>query len=257
MDLQAAHVGSEAVDPLVGVHDRHAGGLAHDHDMRLDAEIGAKLVDHQRGPEAADFLVEGKREMDRGLERAGKKLRHERERNRAEALHVRGAAPVKPAVLFNETERVGVPRLAVNRHHVGMARKRDAGHVSRPYRGVEIRLVSRFIVNKCRINAQRGEIIAHEVNQCEVRLATGRIKGDQPLNHLDGTVMGAGHSHHQSFVGARLLPRHGRGTRPPASGWCMRRRSLRPDERRGLTFLYGMDNVTKLAVDTSPPVTRL
>ena len=40
MDFAATHAGLEAVDTLVGVHDRHVRGLAHDHDVRLDAERG-------------------------------------------------------------------------------------------------------------------------------------------------------------------------------------------------------------------------
>ena len=215
MDFPAAHAGLEAVDTLVGVHDRHVRGLAHDHDVRLDAQRGAKLVDHQRRPEAADLFVEREGEMDRCLERAGGELRHEGERDRAEALHVRSAAPIEAAVLLHEAERICVPGLAIHRHHVGMARKRDAGHVARPYRGVQIRLVSRFVVNKCRVNAVRGEIVAHEMNEREVRLTTSRVKEHEPLNHLDGIVMGAGHSHHHSFVGPRLSPRDGSGTRPP------------------------------------------
>ena len=37
-----------------------------------------------------------------------------------EALHVGGAAAVEPAILLRHVERVGVPVLAVDRHHVGM-----------------------------------------------------------------------------------------------------------------------------------------
>ena len=153
MDLPAAHPGLEAVDALVSVHDGHVRGLAHDHDVRLDSERGAQPVDHQRRAEAADLLVEGEREMDRGLERPRDEFRDEGERDRAEALHVRGAAPVEAAVLLNDAEGIGVPGLAVHRHHVGMARERDAGHVVRPHRRVKIRLVFVLVVDKFRINA--------------------------------------------------------------------------------------------------------
>ena len=69
-------------------------------------------------------------------------FRHERKRERIEALHVDGAAAVGPPVRDPQRERIASPGLPRDRHHVRMAGQHDAAAVAGTDRGVERRLVA-------------------------------------------------------------------------------------------------------------------
>ena len=57
----------------------------------------SQMIEQPGHPLAADLLVVAQREVDRRLEPALQEFRHERQRGRDEALHVRGAAAVAAA----------------------------------------------------------------------------------------------------------------------------------------------------------------
>ena len=64
--------------------------------------------------------------MQRPREPATLEFRHEGEGDRREALHVGDASTVEPVALQRRDERIGRPRLAVDRHDVGVAGQDDA-----------------------------------------------------------------------------------------------------------------------------------
>ena len=115
----------------------HHRRFAHDHGARF-REIRDYLVDQAVHTDAADFLVICEGEMDRHRQVRGDHLRCQRERNRHEALHVAGAAPVQLAVCLAQLERGLGPVLAVDRHHVGMSGQNHAALVGRPNGGPKI-----------------------------------------------------------------------------------------------------------------------
>src|SRR5437667_10153241 len=112
--------GREDVAALMRAGDGHACRLADDDEAR-PCRTARKNLDQMRRTETADLLVEGKREMERALQRARIELGDERQRDGDEALHVRSAAAVELALAFDEGERIGIPRLTDDRHDVGVA----------------------------------------------------------------------------------------------------------------------------------------
>ena len=114
-----------------------------------------EILDETADADAADFLVVREREMQRLVE-ARHVLRQQRERDRDEALHVGGAAAVEPAVLLDERERIAVPRLAVDRHDVGVAGEHEPAVAARAQRREEIRLAPVVVEREAHVRVERG-----------------------------------------------------------------------------------------------------
>ena len=110
---------------FVAVHHRHAGGFPDDAAGRALGHV-LELFDQPAGAETPHFLVIGEGKMNRALEIAPKDVGHEGEYDGDEALHVAGAAAEKLTVPFRQGEGIGRPVLAIDRHHVGVARQHDA-----------------------------------------------------------------------------------------------------------------------------------
>jgi hypothetical protein len=111
-----------------------------------DAQGRARQVagdgrDHLRRAEAADLLVIGEGQMD-GAFQALPEQRHGGQGQGDEALHVRGAAPVELPVALGQDERIAGPGLAVDRHHVGVARQDDPARGGRADAGQQVGLVA-------------------------------------------------------------------------------------------------------------------
>ena len=123
--LEAGEFGDVDLGALVGVDHRHHGRLADDDGARA-RHFAGHAGGQRMGADAADLLVVGEREMDRPLERRLLDLGQHAEPDGVERLHVAGAAAVVLAVLERERPRIGVPRLAVDRHDVGMAAQHHA-----------------------------------------------------------------------------------------------------------------------------------
>ncbi len=125
VEFEAGHRRLVGLDTLVGVDDLHGRGLAHDHDPGL-RQVTDDALDHRPDAEATDFLVIGKREVDRYFRSAFQEFRHEGEGNGDEALHVVGAAAEEPAVLLDDAEGIARPVLALDRYDIGVSRQNDA-----------------------------------------------------------------------------------------------------------------------------------
>ncbi len=125
MRLVSTHAAAVALLALVRDDQVHAGGFADDATGRLDASR-ADVRDQAPHADTADFLVVRQREVQRALEPAAQEFRNERQRDRRKALHVGGATAVESVADDRRRERRRVPRLAVDRHHVGVSRQNDA-----------------------------------------------------------------------------------------------------------------------------------
>ena len=123
--LQSAYMDPPAQLALVRAHHLHLGGFAHEYRTGLHFAT-EKHVDEPAHAEAADLFVVGQNQVQRGRDLACEKLRREGQAHRDEALHVGGAASEEAAVSLQHLERVAIPRLALDRDHVGVPREGDA-----------------------------------------------------------------------------------------------------------------------------------
>ena len=105
----------------------------------------------------------------RGIERAGD-----------EPLHVGRPAPVEPPVPPAQDERIGAPRLPLDRHHVGMPREQHAGGVRRPDRREQAGLAAGVVSNQHAFHAVPGEEAPDPFDELEVRRGADRLEPDQP-----------------------------------------------------------------------------
>ena len=120
VDLEADHMGIETGAALVSRHRLHARRLTHDHRAAL-GHHALHRRNHRRRAGAAYFLVEAQRNLQGALHARMMRLYQRPDRQRVESLHVAGAAPVVFAVLLHHGERVRVPGLSINGHHIRMA----------------------------------------------------------------------------------------------------------------------------------------
>ena len=70
---------------------------------------GCQILDQPPRAEAAALLVVREREMHRRLQLLAARFAEDRHHDGDKALHVRSAAAVEPAVLFDERERIARP----------------------------------------------------------------------------------------------------------------------------------------------------
>ena len=103
-----------------------------------------------------------------------------------------GAPPVEAPVPFDDLERVGVPRLPVDGHHVGMPGEHDPALRVRSDGGVEVRLGRVLVRHDVRLHAVSGEVVAHEVDEVEVGIARHGGKPDQGLDQFSGRMRHVG-----------------------------------------------------------------
>lgn len=151
MRLVAANRGLVRMLALVRDHDLHAGRFTHDAAGRLVA-----VVDHLRDQvahaDAADFLVVAERQVHRALELSPEQFGDHHQRGGAVPLHVGHAAAIELVADDGCDERIGVPGLAVDRHHVGVARQHDAADLGLAVfcgqRGPEVRLAAGVVVGE-------------------------------------------------------------------------------------------------------------
>ena len=193
---------------------------------------------HARGQgmraDAAHFLVVAQREVDRLLERRLEELRQHGERDGVERLHVAGAATVVLAVLQGQRPGIGDPGLAVDRHHVGVARQHHAVLHVRSDRGEQVRLGAIFARHQIRGDAVTLQVALNVLDQCKVGIARGGVERHQATQHFDGiddlsgqtklqATENIGCERDRSWSGTRGASRHCREKRP-ACGWSPWRR---------------------------------
>ena len=168
---------------FMAVDHTHAGWLTDDTGARLDRQ-GLEIADQPGHPPAADFLVIGQGELDRVLQAVfgGNELRHHREGDGDEALHVGRAAPIHPSIALSQDEGIAVPILAVDGHRIGVTGQDDPGLFLRPDGGEEIGLASLGIEGQATGDAEAVQVIPHPIDQLQVRVPAGRVKADDPLN---------------------------------------------------------------------------
>ena len=92
--------------------------------------------------------------------------------------------PIEPAVALRQLEGIAGPVLAVDRHHVGVAREHDAARDVRADGGEEIGLLARLVVDPEMRNAPAVEIVLDEFDQGNVAVAAGGVEGDEARQHL-------------------------------------------------------------------------
>eukprot|EP01022_Parablepharisma_sp_SALTPOND_P029462 TRINITY_DN735_c0_g1_i1.p1 TRINITY_DN735_c0_g1~~TRINITY_DN735_c0_g1_i1.p1 ORF type:complete len:1397 (+),score=453.90 TRINITY_DN735_c0_g1_i1:9191-13381(+) len=233
----AMHLAGEHVDALVGHHHVHAGGFAHHAAIDLDAALD-DLFQHHRRADAADFLVIGKRQVDGLGTRHGQEFRHQRQRSGDETLHVAGTATVQAAILLGDLEGIGIPLLAVHRHHVGVTGEDDAtlgaasqGTSGGRQSGEQVGLGLFLVVGEPGGDALLFQAVAHRGDQLQVGIAAGGIKGDQGLQPLAGVhvlVLRCSKAHRRLFWRRRRETASLPGLRQSCCKPCSDRRRSRP-----------------------------
>src|SRR5690606_20409244 len=164
VSFQAGEHRMVLVAALVPLDDSHAGRLADDADRRSDA-AARELFQHQRRTETTDFLVEAEGEVHRAHEIGLAELRRHGQGAGDERLHVAGAAAVDIAVADAGPERVDGPRLALDRHHVGVAGQDEAAVGFGAERGEQVGLVAVCVVSQFGAGAEALEDLAGIADQ--------------------------------------------------------------------------------------------
>ncbi|MNX99924.1 hypothetical protein D3C86_1324010 [compost metagenome] len=183
----ALHAAAVGVDALVRHDHAHAGRLADDAAARPHATVsqfGQKI----RRAHAADLLVERQRVVHRLAQPGFQDGWQQRQAGADEAFHVAGAPPIKLAVADHGLERVGGPVLAVYRHHVGVAGQHDAavgGAIGRRHGHEQVGLVALRVVAQMRPQPLGQEVVAHGLDQAEIRMARRGVVRHQPLGPVE------------------------------------------------------------------------
>ena len=170
--------------PLCASDEPHAGRLADDAAHRLDA-LRLDVGDQPPHADAADFLVVGEREVHGSRESAAQELGHEREAGGREALHVGDAATVhlvaaRPSA-SNGSVSHGWPSTGTtsvwpeSTTPPVVVLPSRAGSVAHRFA-----LVRSSFERQRRRDAVAAEVVAHPVEQREIRIAAHRREADQP-----------------------------------------------------------------------------
>ena len=156
-----------------------AGYVIHSAIHRTRHDVG----DQSAHADAADFFVVGQCKVNRLGQSAPQEFGHEREAHGRKTFHVGDTPAIEPIVLQRNNERIRIPRLAVDRHHVGVAGEHDATvrdvAVPRGQCGEQIRLAPFVIEYERRFDAKPGKIAAYPLDEGEVGVTARRIEPDQ------------------------------------------------------------------------------
>ena len=106
--------------------------------------------------------------MDRPLQRGSCQGRDRSQTAGDEALHVGSSAAVEAPAAFGERERIAVPVLTIDRHHVGVTGKHDTPNPVGTKAGEDIRLAPFVVVAQADACAMRFEIGDGPVHQRQV-----------------------------------------------------------------------------------------
>ena len=123
--------------------------------------------------------------MERQFEVALEEFRREHKRAANEALHVGGAAAMKPALLHGEAKRIAIPRLPVHRHDIGMPREDNAAATAMAERCEEIRFAPVVVGGHANVGGIRPQLLAHEVDQVQIGVAADGRESDQFADHFN------------------------------------------------------------------------
>lgn len=171
--------------PLVG-HDRpHAGRLDDEHHTRL-RQGPTKFGNDARHPEAAQFLIIGKRKVNRNRRRFRIEPFGEGQRTGDRPLHVTCAAPVQTIATPRQFERRTRPVRGVCRNHVRMAREHQPAVPHRTEGGEKIRLPSVRRRENGGGRAKLGKQGVHPGDELHVRPVRRGVERDQLLEDADG-----------------------------------------------------------------------
>ena len=187
MRLVAGHFGGEGDGTLVGVDHLHRGGLADDDGARL-RQVVAQMGNQRADTLAAHLLVAGQGQVDGRREPGLEEVRHLRKADRKEALHVAGATAEETILARREFEGIAGPGLAVDRHHVGVARQHDAAGNGGADGGEQVGLAVGLVVDAEMRNAPAVEIVLDEFDQGNVAITARRVEGDEAGQHLLGGI---------------------------------------------------------------------
>ena len=179
--LKAAHRGLVSVLALVRHHHLHAGRLSHDATGRLEA-LREHVGDQATHADAADFFVIAEGQMHRPLELALEQLGHHQQGGGAVAFHVGHAAAIQPVADHLRHKGVGVPGLAIDRHHIGVAGQHQAADfgfaVVGRQGGPQIGFEAAVVVGARAFDAQRFEVVLCPFNDGQVTVPGDRGKGN-------------------------------------------------------------------------------
>ena len=201
MDLVPPQGEAEGEAALVAGHDLHHRGFADDHRLGPGETCGLQRGDHRRGAGAADLFVGGEHDLERAAERRTRGKAHGGERERIEALHVGGAAAVKPPVAFGHGEGVRGPVLRGHGHDIGMARQQDAARRIGADPGKEAGFGSVGHGHDHSLHALAGKPVCGKGDEIGIAVGADRGEGHEPVEqgggggevgHVRGSVAGPG-----------------------------------------------------------------
>ena len=148
-------------------HRLHQRGFTDDARLRPDARC-RQIGNHAPDADATDFFIVRERKVQRRIQPTFDEFRQQRQRHRNKAFHVRGAAPIKFSIALNQRKRIGIPCLALYRHHIGMAREHNASFAARTQSREQIGLAFIVVKGQPDIGIVRAQVLAHEINQIKI-----------------------------------------------------------------------------------------
>ncbi|RMR99929.1 hypothetical protein ALP75_202242 [Pseudomonas syringae pv. actinidiae] len=170
-------IGRLALVPDSKLHQRRFA----DHAQEWTHRRKVQHVQQTPHADAADFLIVGQGQLQRTQQGHVCRIEHGVDRQRNKALHVAGATAIDTAVAQGGLERRHRPRLAGSRHHVGVAGKQHARHITRAGAGEQVGLFAGLVLDDQRLDALAGQQLADVFDQCHVRLRRHGVEGDQAL----------------------------------------------------------------------------
>ena len=133
--------------------------------------------------DAADFLVIRKGQVQRCVHLGSQKPGGQRQCGGDVAFHVARSTAIEQPILDGGFEGVCVPRLALDRHDIGVPGQNQSGLAAFAERGKQIGFLAGRVIGQARGDAQPGQIVAYPFDHAEVGVAGNRRERNQPLNH--------------------------------------------------------------------------
>ena len=183
MHLKPLHMHMKPGAALMASDDLHVRRLANQRSGPFGQNLPHRL-DHRRRAGAAHLFVIGQCQLHRPPHAHLLRPHQGPDRQGDIALHVTGAAPVKPTIAFDNSPWVGCPVLPIHRHHIGMARQDDRALNPRSSMGHQRGFLPILVPMAMTFDAMTREIALKPIDQRQIAVPADRGKCHQPFQHL-------------------------------------------------------------------------
>ncbi|MNO84531.1 hypothetical protein D3C76_758740 [compost metagenome] len=173
------HLAAHRQLALVPQHRLQLGGFANQAQAWLVRALFER-GQHRAHTQATHFLVIGKCQVHRHVQRLGKERGYGCQHRGNEAFHVSRASAIQAPATFAQGKRLDRPGLAGHRHYIGVPRQHHAAKALGADGGEQVGFGALRVVEQFAFHPQLGEVITDKADQLKVGVPADGGKADQP-----------------------------------------------------------------------------